>query len=401
MRTIVIDLAVVVAFLATGAFLLFPRVSNAQFWRATVTPLASIIGSGFLVSAPLMAQISGRYAVFVMAALCLAAYFIGSAVRHNIGVLEKRLEEGKAGKTIGWLGIAGDLSLSVAYVISICFYVKLLSAFALKPVGLDRSWPADMLTTSIVGLLGLVGFWRGFGWLERLETYAVDLKLAVIAGLIAGLAVWNASALATGTLTLPAPPQTFGWHSVRAALGALLIIQGFETSRYLGAHYSPKLRVRSMQFAQLLASLIYVAFIALVTTLLSDMTDTSETAIIDYASLVSPLLPLMLTGGAIAAQLSAATADFVGSAGLAALNVPVVKPKWLYPMIAAVVIALTWATDVFGILTLASRAFAAYYAIQCVLALMTGDRSRPGRLALFSVGLVVSLATLFFGISAH
>lgn len=45
-----VALAVVVA-------LFLPRVRNAILWRATVTPLASIIGSGFLISGPLLSHV--------------------------------------------------------------------------------------------------------------------------------------------------------------------------------------------------------------------------------------------------------------------------------------------------------------------------------------------------------
>lgn len=401
MNISLIDVLIVAAFLVSGGVLVFLRVDGSSLWRATVTPLASIIGSGFLVSAPLMAQIAGRYAFVVMLLLCVAAYFIGSAIRHNINVVETQLEHDTAGRGTVWLGMAADLALSVAYVISICFYIKLLAAFALKPFGIAGGMPGNVLTTVIVASLGILGFVRGFGSLETLEEFAVSLKLAVIAALLAGLLVFGIGVVHAGTLVLPPPVDEFTWHSVRMALGALLIIQGFETSRYLGAHYDPQTRVRSMRLSQLLAGGIYIVFIVLITPLLADAPDTSETAIINYARIVAPLLTVMLTVGAIAAQLSAATADFVGSAGLTSANFPSAKPRYLYPLIAAVVIALTWATDIFEVLTLASRAFAAYYAIQCILALMTSRDGRWGRIVVFSIGLAVSLGALIFGVSAH
>jgi len=38
----------------TGAILLYPRLANAPLWRAAITPLASIIGSGFLMLGPIL-----------------------------------------------------------------------------------------------------------------------------------------------------------------------------------------------------------------------------------------------------------------------------------------------------------------------------------------------------------
>lgn len=47
----------------TAASLLFhPRVTRAKTWRATIMPLASIIGSGFLVPGPIPDTAYGSYA---------------------------------------------------------------------------------------------------------------------------------------------------------------------------------------------------------------------------------------------------------------------------------------------------------------------------------------------------
>ena len=54
---------VVVAVLLFGYLAFSKRLSNSSGWQATVTPLASIMGSGFLVSAPLLGGIVGNLAV--------------------------------------------------------------------------------------------------------------------------------------------------------------------------------------------------------------------------------------------------------------------------------------------------------------------------------------------------
>ena len=61
-----------------------PRVVNSVTWRATVTPLASIIGSGFLV---LCAHPDEQFRCLGFsgyAVLCTLAYLIGGAIRFNI-----------------------------------------------------------------------------------------------------------------------------------------------------------------------------------------------------------------------------------------------------------------------------------------------------------------------------
>ena len=69
-----LNVVVIVVACVTGAFLAFsPRLSKSSSWQATVTPLASIMGSGFLVSAPLLAGIVGNLALVCMAMLLLLA----------------------------------------------------------------------------------------------------------------------------------------------------------------------------------------------------------------------------------------------------------------------------------------------------------------------------------------
>ncbi|MFQ5491725.1 MAG: hypothetical protein ACE5GE_13485, partial [Phycisphaerae bacterium] len=57
------------------------RVGRSKTWAAMVSPLASIIGSGFLISAPLLARHFGSYAVLAMALLLLAGGAVVSGRR--------------------------------------------------------------------------------------------------------------------------------------------------------------------------------------------------------------------------------------------------------------------------------------------------------------------------------
>ena len=45
-----------------------------------------------------------------------------------------------------------------------------------------------------------------------------------------------------------------------------------------------------------------------------------------------------------------------------------------YPLIACVAALVTWETDVFSLIALASRCFALYYALQCLVALLSARR---------------------------
>jgi hypothetical protein len=76
---------IIVVALALGAYLaISKRLAGSSGWKATVTPLASIMGSGFLVSAPLLAGVVGNLAVVCMGVLLVLAYMVGGAIRFNI-----------------------------------------------------------------------------------------------------------------------------------------------------------------------------------------------------------------------------------------------------------------------------------------------------------------------------
>ncbi len=390
-----VTILILAAIVVVGLLLNLPQLGRSRLWLATVTPLASIIGSGFLVAAPLLARVAGPYAVVVMTALCAAAYVIGAAIRHNILAVEPALAGARPlPRAIRVMERGGELILALSYLISICFYIQLMSSFALDGAGVRDPQAGRIFSTVVIGFLGALGLLRGFGRLQALEEHAVVMKLAVIAGLLAGLAVFDIGGAGGPSLAVP----VIDAHAVRVGLGALLIIQGFETSRYLGHVYSPEERVRSMRYAQLIASAIYVVFMLLAVDFLDPAQPADETAIIHYSEKIAPILPVFLILGAVAAQFSAAIADFVGGAGILVEALPV-RERLVYPGIAAAAIGLTWSLNVFEVLTLASRGFAAYYLIQCVEALIVAwpERSRP-RLAVFAAGALVSAATLVFGL---
>ncbi len=76
--------------------LLFAPFSRTAIWRAAVTPLASIIGSGFLVSAPLLDREFGGFAALSMALLILVTMLIGWTIRYNNRVVEPQLAADQA-----------------------------------------------------------------------------------------------------------------------------------------------------------------------------------------------------------------------------------------------------------------------------------------------------------------
>jgi hypothetical protein len=68
-----LSLIIVTVALALSGYLAFSRrLTASSNWKATVTPLASIMGSGFLVSAPLLGSIVGNLTV-----MCFLVFALG------------------------------------------------------------------------------------------------------------------------------------------------------------------------------------------------------------------------------------------------------------------------------------------------------------------------------------
>ncbi|KCZ91755.1 hypothetical protein [Hyphomonas johnsonii] len=359
--------------LASAVILLLPRIANARAWRATITPLASIIGSGFLVLGPILDSSYGKYAPLVMAALCAGAYLFGSAIRYNILSREDGLPQ--TGSLIGRMETAASATLAFAYVISVAYYLNLFGHFGVSLTPMDTKVAARSVTSAVLVLVLLVGWLKGFGALERMEQVSVSVKLAIILGLLVGLAVFFSGRVASGDLVFLAPEKQ-GWAGIALAFGLIVTVQGFETSRYLRATYDPETRIRSMRAAQLLSTAIYMTYIVLLAYVFRrDQLDLHETAIIDMMRVVSNVLPYLLVAAALTAQFSAAIADTGGSGGLAAeVTGGRLSERQAYAILVAIGLVMTWTIDLFQIISYASRAFAIYYAIQSAIASITAWR---------------------------
>lgn len=389
--------AMIVAVLV-AAGLSFGKFARSEGWAATVTPLASIIGSGFLISGPLLAREFGGAAFWAMAVLLLLAYAVGSVIRWNIIHVENYLSDKPFNDPVVWSARITQVVLAGAYAVSVAYYLKLLAEFAMKPLAIPEGWHdlvSNLGVTAIIGVLMLLAFGGGLRRVEHVAHGTVSIKIGIIAGLLAGLACWW---LINHGTTAPTPPAQLSWQSVPMLLGLLITVQGFETSRYLGHAYSQSMRVRTMRHAQWIAAVIYLAFLGLLTPLLGAAAKAEGVAgILDIMRMVAAPLGIFVLVGALASQLSAAVADSVGSGGLMnevsrrKLSVPAA-----YAVASALAIAVVWLTDPFQVVAVASRAFALFYAMQCGLAILVSWRSGTGGWALRSgfaaIGLVCLVA---------
>jgi hypothetical protein len=393
---------IVVAFILGGYLAFSRRLTASSNWKAMVTPLASIMGSGFLVSAPLLAGIVGNLAVVCMALLLALAYMVGSAIRFNIRHFEpiENKEHGPA-QDIAFLS---RIVLIGAYFISVTYYLELLAAFLLRIIGVHSQTVANGVTTLLLVTIGGVGMWRGLKELESVEKYAVSFNLGMIGALLVALAIYNIRKVLGGTWALPSISSIIDFKDLRVLLGLLIVVQGFETSRYLGDEHPAEQRITTMRAAQLISTGIYLVFIALVTVLFHEGLGADVTAIIGMTKPVAAVLPVLLAVAAIGSQFSAAVADNEGAGGLIEdITERKVSIRYAYMLILLVTVVLAWSTDVNQIIAYASRAFALYYALQCVVAWFVAWkqpdlRHRPRRLVLFAFLAVMCFLVFALGI---
>ena len=412
----VLDVALSIVAIAVFVALMRPAVRRSEGWSATVTPLASIMGSGFLISGPLLASVVGVWMPLAMLALLAIAYGIGGAIRFNIRELEPaidstdgddaggdapnsdapnsnhtdsdapnsgrpnriehRLHQSHRSAAIAGpvrlLGQASRFVLAAAYVVSVTYYIMLLCQFALQPAGLaGGAWPSVVATT-ILGSIAAVGVLFGLSMIERVERTVISANLAIIAATIVGLAWFNVSKWSDGSWSLPAlEPLGDTWTMVRMLLGLLIVVQGFETSRFLGSEFDADLRIRSMRWAQAIAATIYVVFLSLLLVAIEPDQATADAGVTTILKVVAPVagvLPILLTVAAVGSQFSAAVADTAGCGGLLERLIGPLSARMSYLAIGTLTIALAWVVDVRQIIGYASRAFAVFYAIQCAMA---------------------------------
>jgi hypothetical protein len=396
---------IIVALLLAGYLAFSKRLAASSNWKATVTPLASIMGSGFLVSAPLLGGVVGNLAVVCMAMLLVLAYAVGGAIRFNIQHFEPIENDGHGpAQTIAFLS---RIVLACAYFISVSYYLQLLAAFLLNAVGIQDQLAAHSITTTLLLIIGGIGIWRGLGMLENLEKYAVALNLGMIGALLVGLAIYNTDLLAGGNWALPDISSEIDFKDIRVLLGLLIVVQGFETSRYLGDEHPAEQRVATMRTAQLLSAAIYLVFIGLATVLFHDGLGSDVTAIISMTKPVAIILPVLLSIAAIGSQFSAAVADNEGAGGLIEdITHRRLPMRYAYLLILIVTVALTWETNVNGIIAYASRAFALFYMLQCVVAFLVAWQTkdiprRPHRLASFAFLALMCLLVFALGLPSE
>ena len=398
-----IDWIVLFSFLGFLAFFLNPKLEKNRLWTATVTPLASIIGSGYLVCAPLLYYAVGDLAAVAMLGIVTLAYWIGAALRFNIRHSEPLIYNAQSG-TIHYFLLEverfSNLALAFAYIISVTFYLRLMSAFIFSGFFHPNKFYEDLLTTAFLLFIGISGFLRGLDFLEFLEKYAVAINLSIIFSFLIALGIYDLKHPHWEWVTKPITFET-----LQILAGILLIVQGFETSKYLSEKYTPEERIKSMRLAQIISGFIYVVFIVLITPLLKLLENKplNATAIILLGTYVSVVFGYLIRTGPLVSQFSAAVADTISSGGLFQIETHGrISSRTAYLLVTLIDVVLVWSLNIFEIIAYASKAFAFYYLLQTFIATVVAFYKRKYLYGvLFALLLPILAFITIFGKSAE
>lgn len=360
------------------------------------TPLASIFGSGFLVIVPILASAVGFYAIPAMVVIAIVAFLVGTIVRHNILCAEPVLAQGNKRFTIVAEQLS-DFALIAAYVVSVCLYVHILSAFVLADFGLDTTFNKSLLTTLVIGVITIIGLLGGLAPLEKLERWALYVTLLILTLLLVMFAVYDIKQfLALGQFSMPGTPDRSAWEIATIVAGTLIVVQGFETTRYLGEHFDTGTRIRASRWSQYFSLGVYVLFVTLAQPIVPALNgDYGDNSLITLAATASLLLPLPLIVAASLSQFSAAVADtLAASANIKETSKRRIGTRWGYLLVGGAAMTLAWSGSTFEIIALASRAFAFYYLLQCLVAFSVCQNLLQ-RVRFVSIGLILGFVLIF------
>jgi hypothetical protein len=363
---------------------------------ATSTPLSSIFGSGFLIIVPILAGAVGSYSVLAMAAVCALAYAVGSVIRFNIKHAEPVLAGDPDEATLS-LEHASDFALVLAYVISVCLYLHILSAFVLGGFHADNELNENLMTTAVIAIITAIGVTKGLKLLDVLEQWGLYVTLLIIVLLVLGFAHydWRAWQSASGITLIKALDHT-PWEVLTIVAGTLIVVQGFETPRYLANTFDAETRVSASRWSQIISSVVYVVFVALALPVVHTLNGRyDDNSLIELVGIAASLLAVPLIVAAALSQFSAAVADTLAATGnMQETTHGHLKAKWGCILVGGGAISLTWSATTFEILALASRAFAFYYMLQCLVAISV-SKSTIQRAGMATIAVVLGFITVF------
>ena len=149
-----------------------------------------------------------------------------------------------------------------------------------------------------------------------MKKIALGITLIIIVALLTGFAFYDANTLKGPGIQLPKMPDHNWWQILTIVGGTLIVVQGFETSRYLEEEFDTDTRIRSCRLSQIVSTGVYIVFILLAIPLMHFLgAKVEDNALIMLAGKASVLLPVPLVIAAVLSQFSAAVADTIGGGG--------------------------------------------------------------------------------------
>ncbi len=364
--------AAVLVLAVLGRVLYSSRVQQSERYQALVVPLANIMDVGFIVLSPAIVLLAGYWSPVFLAGICLLAIATGFAIAYNIRHYEPLIG---TGDRINRIGRVARLSLVVASVTNIAYYTLLLTALILWPLGIYSDANMAIGGTIILGALLVVGLLGGMERLNTLGDRTTAFNLSAVIAVVTAFIVYNLQEAVAGTLHFPPVDTTLEVQDVRKIIGLFALVQGFEASRYIGARFAADVRISTMRLAQVIASVVFVIFIASALILFVEVkTDFSQKAIFVVSDEMGRFMPWLILLAAIGSQTSAiVNAATSRSDMLVTYKVPR-KATFLILLVPAIAVFLL--TDINQAVALASRVFAVYFVLQALIALLLARRAK-------------------------
>jgi hypothetical protein len=364
-----------------------------------VVPLAEIMDVGFIVFSPVVILLFGFDAPAAMLGLCLLAILTGFAISYNINNYEPLI--GKPDPLHRWNSVA-VWALLAASVVNVGYYAQLLMTLVWLPLG--DLYSSGLVTATAAGLLVLLmvyGFARGLMALNDLGNKTTAFNLSAIGAVLVAFATYNVQRLVGGDFDMPQFDAPADGEALRQLLGLFVLVQGFESSRYIGAYFSAERRVETMRSAQYISSAVYVLFVAFTLILFATVTAPHDvTAIFVVSEEVSVFLPFLIMAAALGSQLSAIVNDTETRTEMLARQAGDRLPRqWTFPLFLVPAILVVLLTEVSSAVALASRVFAVYYLSQALIAGRLAWRAeRWAWVAFFAVIALAMAAVAILGI---
>ena len=247
----------------------------------------------------------------------------------------------------------------------------------------------------MVAGIGFLGRFHGLDMLLVTERWALRVTAVLLFAMVAGFIAYDWNAYTTNSIVLPPVPEQGLWTVLTVLGGTLIVVQGFETSRYLGSEYDRDLRIWSCRSSQLVSTLIYLVFVAAATPLMHFLGDQVEDdGLLILAAKAAYWLVTPLVLAAVLSQFSAAVADVVAAGGTVEESTQGrVDDRQAYVLVCGIAIILAFAPTL-TILSFASHAFAFYYFLQCLVAICVTEK-RWQKVAIGGLAVILAFITLF------